>query len=133
MPYLLDTNIISHIARYPEGNAASNAAGIGFENLSTSIIVACEISFGLNKNPGLRSAKQMLTLLSNLAIIPFEQPADEAYGRLRAQLFSTGQIIGANDLLIAAHALSLDYILVTDNIREFSRVNDLKIENWLRP
>jgi tRNA(fMet)-specific endonuclease VapC len=65
-------------------------------------------------------------------VAPFEAPADAFYGGLRAQLEGAGRVIGANDLLIAAQALALGCILVTDNEQEFSRVADLKLENWLR-
>ena len=72
-------------------------------------------------------------MLGALQVLPFESPADEFYGRLRVELEAPGKPIGSNDLLIAAHALSVGHILVTDNTREFSRVRSLKVENWLRP
>jgi tRNA(fMet)-specific endonuclease VapC len=58
-------------------------------------------------------------------------PADMRYAEIRAHLSNAGQIIGPNDLLIAAHARALDLTLVTDNVREFARVPDLRVENWL--
>ena len=61
-----------------------------------------------------------------------KQPADLIYGELRARLERAGSSIGANDLLIAAHALVLGHTVVTDNVREFSRIDDLHFENWLR-
>jgi tRNA(fMet)-specific endonuclease VapC len=64
--------------------------------------------------------------------LPFDAPADTAYGLLRARLEQSGKPIGANDLLIAAQALSLGHVLVTDNEREFGRVAGLRCENWLR-
>jgi tRNA(fMet)-specific endonuclease VapC len=66
-----------------------------------------------------------------LKVLPLETPADLAYGAVRADLEQRGQLIGPNDLLIAAHALALGCVLVTDNEREFSRVNGLRTENWL--
>jgi hypothetical protein len=66
-------------------------------------------------------------------VIPFDSPADVTYGRVRAQLERVGKPIGGNDLLIAAHALTLGYTLVSDNTREFAQVRGLQRENWLRP
>jgi tRNA(fMet)-specific endonuclease VapC len=70
--------------------------------------------------------------LDAIDVLTLEQPADTVYGRLRARLERAGQSVGANDLLIAAHALALGHTVVTDNEREFSRIDDLRVENWLR-
>ena len=67
-----------------------------------------------------------------LDVLPFETPADEFYGLIRARLERAGQTIGANDLLIAAHAVAVGCALVTDNEAEFDRVDGLRRENWLR-
>jgi tRNA(fMet)-specific endonuclease VapC len=75
---------------------------------------------------------QLEAILGALDVLPFEPPADRHYGLLRAALEAVGQPIGSNDMLIAAQALSLGYVLVSDNEREFSRVNGLQLENWLR-
>jgi len=66
-------------------------------------------------------------------VLPLEAPAEQAYAEILAYLERTGQIIGPNDLLIAAHALSLGLVAVTDNAREFERVPGLTVENWLLP
>ena len=71
-------------------------------------------------------------MLGALQVLPFETPADAAYGRLRAQLERARTPIGSNDMLIAAHALSAACSLVTDNTGEFSRVDGLTVLNWLR-
>jgi tRNA(fMet)-specific endonuclease VapC len=71
-------------------------------------------------------------VLSVIEILPLTPPADRLYGDIRASLERVGTPIGGNDLLIAAHALASDCILVTDNEREFSRVEGLVVENWLR-
>jgi tRNA(fMet)-specific endonuclease VapC len=70
--------------------------------------------------------------LKAVRVVPLSTGADAAYAVLRTDLERKGQLIGPNDMLIAAHALALDAILVTDNVREFKRVKGLKIENWLR-
>ena len=72
-------------------------------------------------------------MLGALDVLPFEAPADRAYGRLRTGLEQAGQMIGGNDLLIAAQAMALGHVVVTDNEREFARIRDLRSENWLRP
>jgi tRNA(fMet)-specific endonuclease VapC len=132
MAYLLDTNVISDIARNPFGSAASAVLERRGETLFTSIIVVAEIHFGLAKSGSARLAQIVGGVLDLIRILPFEAPADEIYGRLRADLERSGQLIGPNDLLIAAQCLAGDFILVTDNIREFSRVPGLKVENWIR-
>ena len=72
-------------------------------------------------------------VLGSLAILSFEPPMDSAYGTLRASLEKAGTPIGDHDMLIAAQALTLDCVVVTDNEREFRRVDSLTVENWLRP
>jgi tRNA(fMet)-specific endonuclease VapC len=75
---------------------------------------------------------QLEVVLGALEILPLEKPADATYGSIRAQLERIGKPIGASDLLIAAQALTLGYAVVTDNENEFSRVRQLRLENWLR-
>jgi len=75
---------------------------------------------------------QLEAVLDAVDVLALEQPVDAVYGEVRARLERAGQSIGGNDLLIAAHALTLGHTIVTDNEREFSRVVDLRIENWLR-
>jgi tRNA(fMet)-specific endonuclease VapC len=75
---------------------------------------------------------QLDAVLTALEVVSFESPADTHYGAVRARLEKAGKPTGANDLLIAAQALTLGYTLVTDNDREFARVPGLRLENWLR-
>ena len=75
---------------------------------------------------------QLEAILDAVDVLALELPVDAVYGEVRVQLERAGQSIGGNDLLIAAHALTLGHTIVTDNEREFSRVADLRIENWLR-
>lgn len=130
--YLLDTNIISDLIRRPQGQVATKIAEVGEENVATSIIVTAELRFGAAKTGSRRLAAQVEAVLSALSVMAFAEAADRRYGLLRAQLERKGTPIGGNDMLIAAHALELDHILVTDNVREFERVEGLRIENWLR-
>ncbi|MCW5696542.1 MAG: type II toxin-antitoxin system VapC family toxin [Bauldia sp.] len=129
--FLLDTDTLSNLVRRPHGTVAERVANIGAGSVATSIVVAAEIRFGLAKRPSKHLALNAAKVLSALTIIPFESPADRFYADLRADLERRGQSIGANDMLIAAHALALDCTLVTGNEREFRRIAGLRVENWL--
>jgi tRNA(fMet)-specific endonuclease VapC len=129
--FLLDTNMLSDLVRHPQGVVAARITAEGENTICTSIIVAAELRFGAAKlGPG-KLADQVELILSALEILPLEAPADRQYGKIRHQLARQGTPIGPNDLLIAAHALSLGLTVVTANTREFTRVPGLKVENWL--
>jgi tRNA(fMet)-specific endonuclease VapC len=130
--YLLDTNILSNVIRDPRGGVAGRVKRAAADENCTSIIVAAELRFGAVKSGSQRLSTRVAELLDRLDVMPFDAPADFAYAELRVRLERAGTPIGANDLWIAAHVLALDLTLVTDNEREFSRVPDLRIENWLR-
>ncbi|MCX8566845.1 MAG: tRNA(fMet)-specific endonuclease VapC [Glomeribacter sp. 1016415] len=129
--YLLDTNILSDILKNPQGLAAQKLTEHPQESLCTSIIVAAEMRYGAAKKNAEALTERVNQLLDVIKILSFSPDADHCYGQVRAQLERKGQTIGANDLLIAAHALSVDAILVTANVNEFSRVSGLTMENWL--
>jgi tRNA(fMet)-specific endonuclease VapC len=132
MRYLLDTNIVSHLVRDPQGDVARKVARIGEELVCTSIIVAAELRYGAAKRASSRLSEQLEAVLGAIDVLALEPPADIVYGELRARLERSGRPIGANDMLIAAQALALGHTVVTDNEREFSRIDDLLLENWLR-
>lgn len=129
--YLLDTNILSDLVRNPQGLVAQKISESGEKSICTSIIVASELRFGAKKLGSKRLTTQLNSILSAIEILPLEEPADQRYGELRSDLEKRGATIGPNDMLIAAHALMLDCVVVTANEREFSRVPKLKVENWL--
>jgi tRNA(fMet)-specific endonuclease VapC len=131
MRYLLDTNIVSDLVRNPQGRVAQHIRKVGEAQVCTSIIVAAELRYGAAKKGSPRLSAQLAAVLGVLAVLPFETPADAAYGLLRTRLEQAGTPIGANDLLIAAQTLSLGYTIVTDNEKEFTRVRSLRRENWL--
>jgi len=133
MRFLLDANIVSALLREPQGPVARRVAEVGESRVCTSIIVAAELRFGATKRESARLMAQLEAVFGALEIVPFEAPADAVYGRLRTQLERSGQVIGGNDLLIAAHAVALGCTIVTDNEREFDRIEGLPSENWLRP
>ena len=132
MRYLLDTNVVSDLVRNPHGRITQRIRKVGEAQVCTSIIVAAELRYGSAKKGSTRLASQLDAILSVLEVLPFGAPADTTYGLLRTRLEQSGKPIGANDLLIAAHAVALGHVLVTDNEREFNRVDGLRCENWLR-
>ncbi len=129
--YLLDTNIVSDLIRHPHGSARVRLEAAGVDSVVTSVVVACELRFGLRKRNSARLTRQAEAVMAALEILPLPVDASEAYGRVRHALERLGTPIGPNDLLIAAHALALDLTLVTDNVGEFKRVKGLRVENWL--
>lgn len=132
MRHLLDTNILSDLVRNPQGRVAQRIAEIGEDAVCTSVIVAAELRYGASKKGSERLTAQLERVLAALPILPFEEPADVAYGELRAQLKATGTPIGGNDMLIAAHAMASGCCVVTANEREFERIDGLTVVNWLR-
>jgi tRNA(fMet)-specific endonuclease VapC len=97
----------------------------------TSIIVACELRYGALKKGSSALTDKMNQLLETIAVLPLKPNIEEHYARLRVTLEQAGTPIGSNDLLIAAHACALDLVLVTGNVKEFSCIPDLYVENWL--
>jgi tRNA(fMet)-specific endonuclease VapC len=129
--YLLDTNILSHLVRQPQGSIAARIAAAGEENVVTSLIVACELRYGAAKRGSRRLTRQVEAILGAITILPLEAGADRHYAAIRTILEKKGTPIGANDMLIAAQARAIEATCVTDNVAEFKRVPGLKVENWL--
>jgi tRNA(fMet)-specific endonuclease VapC len=130
--FLLDTHIVSSLVRDPHGLVTRRIAEVGEKRVCTSVIVAAELRYGAVKRGSSRLTAQLEAVLGALDVLPLEPPADVAYGELRVRLEQAGQPIGPNDLLIAAQAMALGGTIVTDNEREFSRVEGLRVESWLR-
>jgi tRNA(fMet)-specific endonuclease VapC len=131
LAYLLDTDTVSDLVLRPQGSVAARVAEHGETSVCTSIVVASELRYGAARKGSPRLTRQVGLVLSALKVLPLEEPVDERYGELRAHLERAGTPIGPNDLLIAAHALALDLCLVSGNVREFTRVPGLVVENWL--
>lgn len=130
--YLLDTNIISDAIRNTRGACAARIRETPPASLCTSIVVAAELRFGVEKKGSPTLAERVDLFLASMSVMALNGDADRYYGRLRAELERGGKLIGANDMLIAAHALATDAVLVTDNTNEFARVPKLQLENWIR-
>ena len=131
MRYLLDTNVVSALVRDPHGPVADKIREVGETEVCTSIVVAAELRYGAAKKGSPRLSRQVEAVLEAFPIIPLEEPADAIYAHVRLAVERAGQPIGGNDLLIAAQGLSLEYVVVTANEREFRRVQGLEVENWL--
>jgi len=129
--YLLDTDICVYIARRKPGRVLSRLEQMKVGDVGISIVTYLELVYGAWKS---RAVEANLAKIEQFRALVPVQPLDaevaQHYGRLRAELESTGKPIGAYDLMISAHALSLGLTLVTNNIREFSRVRGLRLENW---
>jgi len=131
MKYLLDTNVCVDFltGRYP--NIASRIKDLSPSEICSSSIVVAELRYGADKSLRRTRNHQLLDILfDEIPAYDFDQEAASTYGKLRAHLEKKGALIGPNDMLVAAHALSLGHVLVTDNVREFRRVRGLKVENW---
>ena len=131
LQFLLDTNVVSHLVRHPQGIIRDRIAEVGEQTVCVSLLVAAELRFGAAKKQSARLTRQVEAVLSVLPILPLETPADTHYAEIRVGLETSGCPIGPNDLIIAAHARALGLTLVTHNLTEFSRVPGLLVQNWL--
>ncbi len=132
--FLLDSNAVSSLIRQQASSPIlKRIAAVGPDLVCTSILVAAEIRFGVAKKGSSRLEAEAERVLNSLAVLDFESPADRRYAVLRTDLERRGLPIGANDMLIAAQCLALDATMVTNNLREFQRVQGLRVEDWLAP
>ena len=129
--FLLDTNIVSDVARFPRGLVAGRIAAVGERQVCTSIVVAAELRYGAARRRSDRLTRRIEAILTAIDVLAFDEPADRRYAELRAHLERRGTPIGPNDLLIAAQALALGLTVVSANVDEFMRVPGLEVENWL--
>ncbi|MCF8111921.1 MAG: type II toxin-antitoxin system VapC family toxin [Desulfobacteraceae bacterium] len=129
--YMLDTNVCITIMKGHPGIKAK-IVNIAPEKIGISSIVLAELSYGVCKSAQRKRNEQALyDFCSVCTVLDWPGQAAIAYGEIRASLETQGRIIGANDLLIAAHARHLNAVLVTNNVSEFKRVPGLSIENWI--
>jgi tRNA(fMet)-specific endonuclease VapC len=131
--YLLDTNVcVDYLTgRYPRVTRRLQQAEP--EDVCVSSVAVAELRYGAEKSARRQRNHERLDIfLDEVACVDFDSNAAAVYGRIRARLEKKGAVIGPYDLQIAAHALSLGLVLVSDNVREFRRVSGLKVENWRR-
>jgi len=131
MLYMLDTNICSYIIRNrPESIKAKLQEVEKEHTIALSSIVVSELLYGAKKKGSQKLLKVITAFVDNFVIYDYSKVSAEFYATVRTDLEVQGKIIGANDLLIASHALSYKALLVTNNTREFERVKGLKLEDW---
>ena len=132
MMYMLDTNICIYIIKQKPKIVIDKFKKMNNANICISSITYSELLYGAEKSSNI--AKNLLALtmfLSNIEILSYDESASVDYGIIRAKLEKEGKIIGPLDMLIAAHAKSLNITLVSNNLKEFERVDGLKLENWV--
>lgn len=129
---MFDTNILSSLIKCPSSPMANKIMVLDRAEICTSVVVACELKYGVVKKGSQSLSARLDQLLACIDILPLTTEVEDHYADIRVALEKIGQPIGHNDLFIAAHARSLGLIFITDNFSEFSRVTGLKVENWLR-
>ncbi|QNH22276.1 PIN domain-containing protein [Xanthomonas sp. GW] len=129
--YLLDTNICIYIINRRPPGVLDRFAALRIGQVAISSITGTELAYGVDKSGSPRNRQALDKFLAPLDILPFDEAAMRRYGALRSGLERKGTPIGALDQLIAAHALAVDAVLVTNNVREFERVIGLRLENWV--
>jgi len=132
MKYMLDKNICIYLIKQQPRQMIDKFQGIGPGEITISTVTVAEMMYGVGKSQHKEKNKAALeSFLAPLEIVDFNFRAAQHYGVVRAYLEKKGKPIGAYDLMIAAHALSLGLVLVTNNEREFQRIPDLIVENWV--
>ena len=131
MTYMLDTNICIYIIKKKPEKVLERFREKIEEGICISSITLAELQYGIkHSSKPSENEVALLRFILPLNVMPFDSEAATKYGEIREGLQKRGMPIGPMDMLIAAHALSENMILVTNNIREFERVNELKTENW---
>jgi len=131
MKYMLDTNICIYIIKKKPEKVIRRLQGLSLSDVCISSITLSELEYGVEKS-GRRDRNKiaLANFIAPIGVIDYDDLAAAQYGKIRTSLEKNGMTIGALDMLIAAHALARDLILVTNNEREFKRVSGLTIENW---
>jgi tRNA(fMet)-specific endonuclease VapC len=133
MEYLLDTNICIYIIKKKPAEVFEKFKNMALGDVGISSITLAELQYGIAKSSSPEKNREALEkFLTPIEILDFGYEATVEYGKIRAELEQKGIPIGPLDMLIASHAKSLDVVLVTNNMRKFKRVADLKIENWTK-
>ncbi len=132
MKYMLDTNICIGMIRQKPTRLLEKVVQFAPGEIGVSTITVSELAYGAQKsNFPAKNLAALEQFLLPLEIADYDHAAAIVYGKIRANLERAGQPIGAMDMLIGAHALSLNVVLVTNNMREFQRISNLKLEDWI--
>lgn len=128
--YMLDTNAVIMAIRHPDWDISNRIKKHIGKDLCISSVVYAELEYGVYKSSNPDNKKALVQFLLGIKILPFDSEAAQHFGDIFATLERQNKRIGDRDTMIAAHARSLGYTLITNNTREFSRVDGLKIEDW---
>jgi tRNA(fMet)-specific endonuclease VapC len=132
MQYMLDTNICIYIIKKKPPKVIDTLMKLEIGDVCISAITLAELEYGVEKSQHCERNKiALIGFLTPLEILPFSDKSAVKFGEIRATLEKKGQVIGAYDLLIGAHAFSENLTLVTNNTKEFSRIPNLSLENWV--
>jgi len=132
--YMFDTDTCSYIMKRSSEPLLEKVRGVPPGDVCMSVVTKCELAFGVEISPRRKRDEGALTgLLRQVVVLDLPEDAAEHYATIHARLRKRGEMIGANDLFIAAHARSLGLTLVTNNTAEFGRVPGLSLENWTFP
>ena len=132
--FMLDTDTCSYIMKRSQPPVLKRLQAVNVTDVCMSVITKAELLYGVEVSPRrAHDAAALTAFLPYVDALDFSEDAAQHYADIRADLKRRGALIGANDLLIAAHARALDLVLVTNNMSEFQRVADLKVENWTVP
>ena len=132
--YMLDTDTCSYVMKRSNQNVIKRLRAVPVADVCMSVITKSELLYGVEVSPRReQDATALRAFLPHVEVLEFPAAAATHYAEIRADLKKRGQIIGANDLFIAAHARTLGLRLVTNNTAEFSRVKGLALENWTMP
>jgi tRNA(fMet)-specific endonuclease VapC len=128
---MLDTDTSSLIVNYKSAAVLARLQSVGINDVCISVITKCELLYGVEKSPErLKHQTNLDRYLAHITVLDFSGDAALHYAQIRAGLRQGGNMIGANDLFLAAHARALGMTIVTNKPREFNRVPNLKVENW---
>lgn len=131
--FLIDTNICIYIMNNHPPEIIQKFRDIGVGNICISSITVSELQYGVYKSNQLKkNIKRLEEFLSPFEILAYDENASIYYGKIRSRLEKQGNVIGPLDMLIAAHALSENLTLITNNEKEFKRVKSLKVKNWVK-
>jgi tRNA(fMet)-specific endonuclease VapC len=132
--YMLDTDTCAYIMKRSNQAVLNRLQAVPVTDVSISVITKSELLYGVDVSPRqVQDATALKAFLPYVEVLEFPDDAATHYAQIRADLKKRGQMIGANDLFIAAHARSLGLRLVTNNTAEFGRVKGLTLENWTAP
>lgn len=132
MKYMLDTNIVIYTIKHKPESVFKKFLTLEPSDFCISSITLAEMEYGASKSTKPEKNREAFYMfLTGIEILHFDESAAQEYGEIRVSLERQGTPIGPNDMLIAAHAKATGLTLVTNNMKEFSRVNGLKVENWV--